>query len=84
MCTGVRVWACAGHYLVWNASVTDEQQVFQVRVEQRTVDHGDAQPLLHDEAHRAVVGESDRRRRLLEPWAAEIHTSQNLTERKHF
>lgn len=50
-----------GHYLAWYASLADEQQVLQVGVEKRTVDHGDAQPLLHDEAHRAVVGQADPR-----------------------
>lgn len=67
LCVFVSMCVCAGHYLVRNASLVDEQQIFQVRMEQRTVDHGDAQPLLHDEAHRAVVREPDDRRRPLEP-----------------
>lgn len=49
----------SGHYLVWYASRADEQQVFQVRVEQMTVDHGDPQPIFHNEAHCAVIRETD-------------------------
>lgn len=49
----------SAHYLVRYAPRVDEQQVFQVGVEQRTVDHGDPQPVLHNEAHRAVIRETD-------------------------
>lgn len=44
------------------------------------MDHGDAQPLLHDEAHGAVVRQTDPRRRLLEPRAA---GKTQRTYRKH-
>lgn len=54
--------------------MADEQQVLQVGVEERGVDHGHAQTLLHDEAHRAVVRETDLCRRLLELGAAEKET----------
>lgn len=50
--------------------MADEQQVLQVGVEQGGVDHGDAQPLLHDEPHRAVVWETDLCRRPLKLGAA--------------
>lgn len=57
--SAVRMCVCVCRYLIRDASVINEQQVLQVGVEQRTVDHGDAQPLLHDKAHRAVIGETD-------------------------
>lgn len=56
-------------YLFGDVSLSDQQQVLQVRVEQRTVDHRDPQSLLHNEPHGAVVREPDYRRRLLEPGA---------------
>lgn len=56
-------------HLLWKAPVADEQQVLQVGVEQRGVDHGDTQTLLHDEPHRAVIRETDLCRRLLKPGA---------------
>lgn len=71
-----------GHYrqrslqthLVPDASLADEEQVLQVRVEQWTVDHGDSKTLLNDEAHCAVVRETDGRWRLLKLGAAAKHT----------
>lgn len=62
-------------HLLRDAAVADEQQVLQVGVEERGVHHGDAQTLLHDEAHRAVVRETDLCRRPLELGAAEMETS---------
>lgn len=61
-------------HLLRDAAVADEQQVLQVGVEERGAHHGDAQTLLHDEAHRAVVGETDLCRRPLELGAAETET----------
>lgn len=45
--------------LLWYASLAYEKQVFQVGMEQRTVNHGDAQSLLYDEAYGAVIREPD-------------------------
>lgn len=61
-------------HLLWDAAVADEEQVLQVGVEERRAHHGDAQTRLHDEAHRAVVRETDLCRRLLELGATERET----------
>lgn len=47
------------------------------------MDHGDSQPLLHDEAHRAVIGQTDGSRRLLETGAAETQIQPQNTESEH-
>lgn len=42
------------------------------------MDHRDSQSFLHDEAHRTVVRETDRRRRLLETGATAKHTHTHI------
>lgn len=62
-------------HLLRDAAGADEQQVLQVGVEEGGAHHGHAHTLPHDEAHRAVVRETDLCRRLLEPGAAETQTT---------
>lgn len=62
-------------HLLRDAAGADEQQVLQVGVEEGRAHHGHAHTLPHDEAHRAVVRETDLCRRLLEPGAAETQTT---------
>lgn len=75
-------WTKRWDHLLWKAPVADEQQVLQMRVEQRGVDHGDTQTLLHDEPHRAVVRETDLCRRLLKPGSAGRETFVFLSPSK--